>query len=143
DRLARHTHVRLQRLSSLELGPPVAILVRAVHPEEQLLLGTERLASAPVDRLDGLKGLEVIWHVVREVFEKGGAEAQTEVDALVLASLAQVSQYRLDDLQVGPVVAAEMHIPLVLTHRSEDHGLRRCHSFSLLKLRFDESPAHG
>src|SRR5581483_10552347 len=130
DGLPGDLHVAFERLARVPLGLPVAILQRAVQPEEELFLGPDRLLAAPVDRLNRLERLEVVRYVGSEVLEEARAEADAQVDALLVAGVAQRAQGALDDAEVRAIGPAQVQVPLVLAHPGEDSLLRGGHESS-------------
>ena len=66
--------------------------------------------------LEGLVGLEVGGHVAGDVREQRGAEANHQVHTLLGAVGTQVGDDLLDDVEVGTLSTAQVHIPLVAPH---------------------------
>jgi len=119
----------LQSLASIPLGLPDLVLARAVHPEEEFFLSALRLATAAINRLDGLKGLEVVGDVFGQVGQQGWAKADDQVDTLVHTDLAQVTNDGLDVCEIRVVPGSvrdtgiRMRLPschMTLSHRKED-----------------------
>src|SRR5262249_7121203 len=106
----------------------------AVHPEKKFFLSALRLSPASINRLDGLKWLEVIGNVLGQIFEQSWAKADDQVDfsSWKRAVLAQFLYNRLNDFEIGTIDTAQMYVPLVLTHISiENCGLRFRHKILL------------
>lgn len=123
----------LEGLAGIPLGLPDLILVGAVHPEEEFFLSALRLPTAAINRLDGLKGLEVVGDVCGQVAEQGWSNAEDQVDFVGRAVLAQLAHDGLDGREVGLWFAAQVHVPLVLAHVSvENCGLRCRHKILLI-----------
>ena len=125
--LAGHGHVAGQGAARGVLHLPDHVLVRAVDPEQQLLLGSLGLLGA-VGRVVARVGLEVVGLDPQRVTQ-GRAEEQAQLHPLGGGIGLGGLQRALDVVEISAVDAAHMGVPLVLPEVGQDRRLRSCHRY--------------
>ena len=110
---------------------PAQVLLVAVNPEQQLLLGALGFTGSVRGGVTGVR-LKVVSGFDAEIGGQGGAKQDAEVHVLCFGVRTGRGERALDHVKVGIRGTAHVGVPLVLLKIGEYGGLGCCHWLSSL-----------